>query len=98
MECRAGQCVGQDNMEIVGFLEVGLTNIYQCICIVQSGCKLEFWNYMTNIMWCTLPSPIDSRWTPHIPHGNMDSTWTPGGNKFFFFRIVLWTPPGIHGI
>src|SRR5882762_2689297 len=45
---------------------------------------------------CTLPSPIDSRWTPHIPHGNMDSTWSPGGIPKQKQNCIM--PPGIHGL
>ena len=33
---------------------------------------------------CTLHSPIDSRWTPHIPHNSMNSRWSPGGVHLFW--------------
>ena len=46
----------------------------------------------------TLPSPIDSRWNPHIPHGLMESRWSPHGIKQFFFKCggQLWTPDGLQ--
>ena len=33
------------------------------------------------IVLCTLHSPIDSRWTPHIPHNSINSRWSPCGVK-----------------
>ena len=49
---------------------------------------------------CTLPSPIDSRWTPHIPGGCgfhhifIIMVWSPGG----LYKIHMdstWTPYGV---
>jgi hypothetical protein len=47
---------------------------------------------------CTLPSPIDSRWTPHIPHGLMESTWSPPNIACFnnYGMESRWSPDGIQ--
>ena len=47
---------------------------------------------------CTLHSPIDSRWTPHIPHNSINSRWSPCGVHLILLIlvIILWTPGGLY--
>ena len=48
-----------------------------------SGCLQEMSNVNMALfrefigVKCTLHSPIDSRWTPHIPHNSINSRWSP---------------------
>jgi len=54
---------------------------------------------------CSLHSPIDSRWTPHIPHElhgvQVESRWSPTHIAYFGVhsmesRWTPWNPSGIH--
>ena len=40
--------------------------------------------FVVGLHQCTLHSPIDSRWTPHIPHNSINSRWSPGGVHLFW--------------
>jgi hypothetical protein len=52
--------------------------------------------------WCTLPSPIESRWTPHIPpkiHGvQVESMWISTNIAYFgnYGMDSRWSPGGIQ--
>jgi hypothetical protein len=54
------------------------------------------------VYWCSLHSPIDSRWTPHIPHElhgvQVESRWNPTHIAYFGVHSMesRWTPGGIQ--
>ena len=60
---------------------------------------------LMRVTWCSLHSPIDSRWTPHIPHElhgvQVESRWSPTHIAYFGVhsmesRWTPWNPSGIH--
>ena len=60
------------------------TDNANCVDIFRSLRCLPAYNNLLKAAWCTLHSPIDSRWTPHIPHNSINSRWSPGGVHLFW--------------
>ena len=59
-------------------------HIFQLLLTAYSGVALHSTAQQCTVCLCTLHSPIDSRWTPHIPHNSINSRWSPGGVHLFW--------------
>ena len=69
--------------------------------ILKAFCFLWLWiAFNLEGSLCTLHSPIDSRWTPHIPHNSMNSRWSPCGVRWPALvechPMVLLSVPCVH--
>ena len=71
--------------------------------------KYTYWDLGVDVIGTvsTLPSPIDSSWTPwtpgglHLfyisPHGvQVESRWN--STNIAYSGFMQWTPPGLHGL